>query len=162
MFEMSNKLAYYSRKYLSEFTNTTSLNKLNKMSLEENDRFNVVLSAYLFYNKNKLNKYVYKELHKQLVNFEKSLKKKEKTDKFYKVQMSLERMLNNSNVNRDFKLNTSKEVKRLLKEKNLSLNFLVSETDVKYSNAYNFFNNNNLNKLSREKLMTLYRKAKEC
>ncbi len=67
----------------------------------------------------------------------------------------------NSLIDNEFKKKVRKEILLKLKKKKLSLNYSLKDTDLKYSNAYNFLYKKRFSALSREKVMTLLRVVRE-
>lgn len=152
-----NSMTYYAEVYMMRFTKTKSLSKLEKLLNEnKNGVFKYVVSAYLFFKDLEVNKFMHPTLYSEKQNFSKSTNNLNDgvKNKYVDAYNAVLDMYNQKQRNKDFKRKVQEEINTLLREKNLSLNFLAKKTTTHYSNLYNFLNND-LNKLSREKAVSL-------
>ncbi len=151
--DKEHQYKYYSAWYLTKFTKTKSLAKLEELvKLQGEERTSFVASAYIFYNKmHLLNKFKYPTLYKHVEKFKKWKGSKEYND-YAKVQVVLEQKINETKRDERVKNELRDYINDFLTESNTSINALSTSTKVKYSNLYNFLKKKEQQRISIDKL----------
>ncbi len=148
-----SKLSYFSKRYLNEFSNTTSLKKLNDVlsNSENGTRLQYVLAGYLFYNKNESNLIKYPQLKRIYKDFVDAINNDDKLNPYYKVNNSIKLMSDKKKKTNKFKADISIEIQKIIKRKKLSINFIAKEMNMNHSTLHRFVINKRYTEISQNK-----------
>ncbi len=147
--------AYYSARYMEGFTETKSLNKLEKLVQIQDPgyaRLNYVSAAYIFYNKmNVLSKIKHPTLYENVQHFIKNRFDGDEWDVYRKVQVVIERRSKAKEIDSEQKRELKDYINDYLESTNQPLISLTSRADCDYSSLHKFLSGD-LNQVSLRKL----------
>lgn len=140
---------------------TTSVNKLEKMITENPKHKDIgVIAVFAYFNsKTKINPLKHPNLTKLAKDFKEAVTKASLKDPFYNMYVRMEASLEYKRGTMEFKREVSKVIKEVLTESNTSIRALAEVAEVKYSNLYNFIENEKYSELSPKAVKKIWFKA---
>lgn len=153
--KLNNKKAYWSGIYLSEFTSTKSLNKLETIVAEgKQPRIGIVASSYIYYNKlDKLSPVKHPNLYRLVQFFIEDKDLNNPLNDYSKLEMYIEEKLCNRKVIDNKRKETlSKYINDELKRLGVSIHLLSKKANVSYSNLYNALKKEEFKNISIDRL----------
>ncbi len=152
-----NVNAYWSSKYLEDFTKTKSLKKLEEVaSRGEETRLIIVSSAYVFYNKfNLLSKEKYPNLYDVVQLFKKYKDEIYDHNDYSKLNNTIYLKSKKRDFDNENKGRLLDYVKEQLLELDVPLKKVTDKTNIEYSNAYRALYKDKLSDISIEKITNI-------
>ncbi len=153
-----NDLKRESRKYILRMAGTTSLNKLEKLSAEGDNggRTKIVAGAYVYFNAMEIISPIkHPHLSESLKWYKENLSGDNVFDPSYKTSKTLISKVKIKENKKIMKTELREEINKVVDEANISINYLSKKHSVAYCQMWEFFKNNNNNKMSLEKLLEI-------
>lgn len=147
--------AYHSARYMEGFTETKSLNKLEKLVQIQDPgyaRLNYVSAAYIYYNKmHVLSKLKHPNLYENVQHFIKNRFDGDEWDVYRKVQVVIERRCKGKELDEEQKVELKEYISNYLNDSNSSIRELTKISKCDYSSLHRFLNGD-LRQISIKKL----------
>ncbi len=155
---MNKQKIYYSTKYMKSFTNTVSLNKLEKLvSKTNNEEASIfAVASYVYYVKPDINKFKYKHLHKLMSDYSKQKNTKEKLNKYKQVENWLNFQIDSKELDIKIKKDNFKKINEVIKKEKITINYLSNISGVKQSNLYNYLKKEMYNSISIDNINKIW------
>lgn len=155
-------LKNYAIKYLSKFSDTRSLSKLEEViSNKKGTRLQYVTAGYLYYNKDCIDKLKFPTLNKIRDDFEKAKNENNELDPYWKVFNTYNVQLNRRKKNNDSKEIARNEIIKIIEANNIKYSSISHAVNIDNSSLRKFIKEKKLSDLSLSNATKVLRLLRE-